>query len=128
MITQQATIVAIAGNGQSCYSGDNGAASSATLSFPISIAACGGNVIISDTNNRVLRKVDGAGIIRTIAGTGAYGYSGDGGPAIAAVIAKPWTVTVEASGSILFVDYDNDVIRRIDAAGVIRTVAGNHQV
>lgn len=63
-------------------------------------------------------------IITTIAGTGVSGYSGDAGPATAATIHNPYGIAVDHSGNTYFVDYGNHVVRKIDASGVITTIAG----
>ncbi len=69
--------------------------------------------------------VAAANVVNTIAGTGAPGYSGDGGPALAATLNDPHGIAVAADGTIYFADTGNFVIRKIDTSGVITTVAGN---
>ena len=128
-VSTQGILTTIAGTGQSGYSGDNGPAIAAKLNGPIGVAVDGaGGVIIADSSNYVIRRVDLSGIIRTIAGNGQYGFGGDNATATSATLGKPWTVTVDAAGNILFVDYDNARIRRIDSKGIIATVAGNGQI
>lgn len=108
------------------YAGDNGPATSALLYFPLSVTIDpSNNIIIADTSNNVLRIVNGSGVIKTLAGVGKPGFGGDNGPATSALLEKPWTVSADSQGNILFVDYDNDVIRKVDTRGVITTVAGN---
>jgi trimeric autotransporter adhesin len=63
-------------------------------------------------------------IITTIAGTGAAGYSGDGGQATSAELNLPHGIDIDAAGNIFFADHDNNRIRKIDLSGVITTVAG----
>lgn len=87
-----------------------------------------GNIYISDDISNVVRKVNSAGIITTIAGTGVAGYSGDGGPATAAELHSPAGVSFDNAGNIYIGDVDNYRLRKIDAAGVITTVAGNGTV
>jgi hypothetical protein len=84
-----------------------------------------GNIYFSDINNRRIRKVNMAGIISTVGGNGSTGYSGDGGPATAAALNAPYGVATDASGNLYFADELNYRIRKIDAAGIISTVAGN---
>jgi uncharacterized repeat protein (TIGR01451 family) len=86
-----------------------------------------GNFYIADTQNSRIRKVAAAtGIITTVAGTGIYGSGGDGGPAIAATIASPRGIAVDASGNIYLANVGNDSIRKVAAAtGIITRVAGN---
>src|ERR1700748_2977681 len=75
-------ITTIAGNGTTGYTGDGGAAVSATFNAPSCVAVDGfGNVYIGDQENNCVRKVDPSGIITTVAGNGTAGYTGDGSPA-----------------------------------------------
>jgi hypothetical protein len=82
------TITTVAGNGLFGYSGDGGPAIAAKFKYPTSVAAdASGNLYIGDGDSaNCVRKVNAAGIITTFAGTGAAGYSGDGGPATAAML------------------------------------------
>jgi hypothetical protein len=84
------TISTVAGNGVAGYSGDNGPASSAIFNGPLGVAVDGGgNWYVFDTLNNRIRKVTSNGTITTFAGTGAAGFSGDGGPAVAALLNQP---------------------------------------
>ena len=119
-------ITTFAGNGVIGFSGDGGPATAAQLSNPIGVAVDGaGNVYIADQNNHVIRKVNSSGIISTYAGNAAHGYTGDGGPATAATLYYPIGVAVDASGNLFIADNQNDVIRKVNTAGIISTVAGN---
>jgi gliding motility-associated-like protein len=123
-ITAQ-SIITIAGNGNPGYSGDGGAATAAELKGPGGIVIDpSGNLIFADLNNNVIRKISALGIITTIAGTGAVGYSGDGGPATAAKLSAPTGLVIDQEGNIFFSDQLNDVIRKISTDGMITTVAG----
>ncbi|MCD6012771.1 MAG: S-layer protein [Flavipsychrobacter sp.] len=118
-------ITRVAGNGGAGYSGDGGAATAAKLNCPTSIALdASGNLLIADYGNHVIRKVTPAGIISTIAGTGTAGYSGDGGAVAAATLNKPYGVRVYGP-DIFITDYGNNVVRKVNASGIITTVAGN---
>src|SRR5712692_10218672 len=64
------------------------------------------------------------GTITTVAGTGANGFSGDGGPATKARLAFPFSVVVDAAGNVLIADTDNNRVRKVSPAGMISTVAG----
>ena len=109
------------------YSGDGGLAVNAALSNePYGVAVdSSGNLYIADTYNNTIRKIDAAGIITTIAGNFAPGYSGDGGPATNAQLNLPHGVAVDATGNIFVADSANNRIRRIAPDGIITTVAGN---
>ena len=120
-------ITTIAGNGTLGYSGDGGAATSAELSMPYSVALdSSGNIYIADWGGSVIRKVNAStGIISTIAGTGTQGYSGDDGPATSAQISAPYGIAVDTSGNVYFSDENNNRIRKVTASsGVISTIAG----
>ena len=115
----------IAGTGNEGFSGDNGPAVSAQLSYPTEVGVDGmGNIYIPDQFNRRIRKIDNAGIITTIAGDGTFGYSGDGGPAVAARIGVVYQVKVDAAGQIFIPDEGSNVVRKIDCSGIITTYAG----
>lgn len=119
-------ISTVAGTGTSGYSGDNEPATMANLQSPQGIAIdSSGNLYIADTGNNVIRKVDTAGLINTVAGTGAGGYSGDGDDATLAKLYAPKRVSVDSSGNLYISDYMNSRIRKVDTAGQISTVAGS---
>ena len=122
---QSGIITTVAGNGNGTYSGDGGAATSASF-FPAGVAVdASGNLFIADYLNNRIRKVSAGGIITTVAGTGTQGFSGDGGPAISAELNKPNGVAVDASGNLFIADDYNQRIRKVSAGGIITTVAGD---
>ena len=84
-----------------------------------------GNLYIADRSNHRIRKVDASGTITTIAGSGTAGFAGDGGPATAAQLNTPYDVAVDGSGNLYIADSQNHRIRKVDASGVITTVAGS---
>lgn len=125
-ISASGIITTVAGNGEQGFGGDGGPATSAQINNPRSVAALpDGGFVIPDSNNHRVRRVSSAGIITTIAGTGAQGFSGDGGAATAAEISVPFAVAPTADGGFLIADIGNDRIRKVSAAGMITTVAGN---
>ncbi len=84
-----------------------------------------GNYYIADTDQNVIRKVNTAGTITTVAGTGGQGYAGDGGPATAALLDSPGGVAVDSTGNIYIADTHNNAIREVSAStGDISTIAG----
>ncbi|MGZ4098628.1 MAG: T9SS type A sorting domain-containing protein, partial [Bacteroidia bacterium] len=117
-------ITTIAGTGNPGYSGDGGPATSADLYNPASVCIdTYGNVYFPATEKGVIRKVDAiTGIISVYAGTGTPGFSGDGGPAVAAQI-NCGSITIDAANNIYFADSYR--IRKINPAGIINTIAGN---
>lgn len=122
-------ITTVAGNGIPGYSGDGGAATSASLNYPSGVALdTAGNLYIADGDNNRIRKVTAAtGIITTIAGTGIQGYSGDGGDATLAELYCPYQVTIDKAGNLYIADEGNNCIRKLTATtGVITTVPGNN--
>ncbi len=115
-------IVTVAGNGG--FSGDAGAATSATLSDPIGAAMdAAGNIYVTDANSNRVRKVSG-GIITTVAGNGTSGFSGDGGPATSASLNYPSGLAVDAVGNLYIADTNNNRIRKV-SGGTITTIAGD---
>ena len=120
-------ITTVAGNGTAGYSGDGGPATAAMLNQPEGVALdpTSGNLIIADSQNRRVRKVDSSGNITTIAGTGVEGYSGDGGPAVSAMLHRAVDLAIDISGNIYFADSVDNRVRKIDNSGNITTVAGN---
>ena len=132
-VDAEGVISTVAGDGTEGYSGDGGAAVAAQLYAPFGVALdAAGNLYIADTRNNRIRKVDAAGSISTVAGGGsglgdggAAGFSGDGGPAVAAHLNRPIDVAPDAAGNLYIADTFNNRIRKVDAAGVISTVAGD---
>ncbi len=120
------TVSVVAGTGDSGYSGDGSLAREARLNNPFDLAfAPDKSLVFSDTFNHCVRRIDAAnGIISTICGTGAEGFSGDGGPALRAQLNQPYGVAIDRSGRVFFADRLNWRVRVIDAAGVVSTLAG----
>ncbi len=119
------TISTIAGTGEAGFSGDNGPASSAKLNFPRGLALdSAGSLYIADSLNFRIRKVTSQGSISTIAGMGAYGKSGDSGPATSATIGLVQSIAVDGAGNLFFTDIYNHCVRKIMPNGIISTVAG----
>lgn len=120
------TITTFGGAGTPGFSGDGGSATSAQMNSPYDVAADGaGNVYVADTLNHRVRKIDAAGTITTVAGTGVLGFAGDGGAATAARLHYPIGLDLDAAGNLYIADYGNHRVRRVDTSGTISTVAGN---
>jgi len=124
-VTADGTITTIAGNGIPSFWGDGGPATAANLQYPTGVALDhDGNVFIADAANHRIRRIDPAGTITTVAGTGAAGFAGDGGPATEAKLHKPTGVAVSRKGELFIADEYNHRIRRVGPHGRISTVAG----
>jgi len=124
-VTPAGIITTVAGSGGGRgYSGDGGPATSAQLARPDGLAIdVAGDLFIADAGNNVIRKVTPKGIITTVAGDGAAGYSGDGGSATSASLNSPGAIAVDAAGDLFIADAYNQVIRKVSPAGIITTVA-----
>lgn len=124
-ISPAGIITTVAGTGVAGFNGDGIQATSAQLASPRGVAVDeAGSVYISDTLNHRIRKVDPSGIITTVAGTGAAGFSGDGGQATSAQLSQPRGVDVDGAGNVYIADLGNERVRKVDPNGVITTLAG----
>jgi DNA-binding beta-propeller fold protein YncE len=120
-------IATVAGNGERGVPADGAVAAAAPLVDPRAVAADSrGNVYILERSGNALRVVDRAGKIRTVAGTGKPGFSGDGGDAKLAELRGPKHICVDRDDNVLIADAENNVIRKYVAAdGRIVRVAGS---
>lgn len=117
----------VIGNGSPAAGGDGGPIAEAIFGSIFALARDSAqNLYVADGYGQKIRRIDPSTFnITTIAGTGAAGYSGDGGPAIAANLSTPVGLFIDGANNIFFTDSENHRVRRIDAAtGVITTVAG----
>jgi sugar lactone lactonase YvrE len=104
-VSADGIIRTVAGSGVRGFSGDGGLAPEASLNYPVGLAVdTVGNLFIADTGNYRVRKVDGSGIISTVAGTGMNPYAGDGVPAATTGLRGPAGVAVDAAGNLLISD------------------------
>jgi hypothetical protein len=128
MVSNSGTITTVAGNGNCCYSGDGGAATKAELYYPTGVAVdASGNLYIADIYNERIRQVAN-GTITTVAGSGSYGYSGDGSSAIGATFRYPSAISVDAAGNVAVVDQNNNAVRLLTPAGAqpVLTIQSTH--
>ena len=125
-ITADGRVSVIAGNGLQGNKG-NGIAVNSQLNNPhgICLDKSGKNLFIADTYNNVIKKVDKNGYITTVAGNGLAGYKGDGGLATAANLNLPYGISTDNNGNLFIADTYNNVIRKVDANGIISTIVGN---
>lgn len=118
------TIDTFAGTGEAIHNGDGGPASQAGVFGARAVAfAPDGSLYVMERQGSCIRRIR-AGLIETVAGTGARGYAGDGGHARDAVFAAPKEMAVDAEGNIYVVDTENHAIRMIDArTWIVTTIA-----
>ncbi|HLB36951.1 MAG TPA: RHS repeat-associated core domain-containing protein [Gemmatimonadales bacterium] len=120
-------ITTVAGTGTAGFSGDGGLATAAQLNTPLDVAVgVDGSLYIADAGNSRIRRVGLDGIVGTFAGDGTFGSGGDGGPAVAAQLAVPGSVTAAPDGSVYIGD-DGDFpvrVRKVSPDGRIATVMG----
>jgi uncharacterized protein (TIGR03437 family) len=129
VVNPAGTIVTIAGNGTEGFSGDGGAATSATLNYPEGVRVnAAGQIYIADAENNRVRVVT-SGNISTLTGDGVNGFSGDGGLAVNAVLNTPWSVALDPSGNLLIGDSVNNRVRKVTLAALAPpTLAANGTV
>ncbi len=122
-------IVSVAGNGRRGFGGDGSPARLATLDNPFGvIRGPDGALWFCEYTGQRIRRIARDGTISTLAGTGAKGYTGDGGPALQATFNLPHEIRFDARGNLFVADMANHAIRRIDLrTGVITTLAGDGQ-
>lgn len=120
-------IVTVAGGARTAYTGDGGPATHAGISRAVEGLTVGpeGSLYITDTLNHRIRRVDGVGTIRTVAGRGKQGFSGDGGRATEADINTPEAIAVAPDGTMYVADSGNNRLRVVRPDGVIQTLAGD---
>ncbi len=123
-------LTVLAGTGHQGFAGDGGSATAAELNTPSGIVADSlGNVFIADSGNGRVRRIAAAdGTITTIAGSGVAGFSGDGGPAVAAAMRAPGALAIDnSSGALYIADSGNHRVRKLLSNGTIATIAGDGQ-
>lgn len=127
-VAPDGTISIFAGTGEGGSEGEDGPATEAELSEPTDVAVDdAGNVYIADPFSDRVLIVGLDGVLARFAGSGETGYSGDGGPATMAELFDPAAIALGPDGEVYIADQTNDVIRRVDAEGIIQTVVGTGQ-
>ena len=107
------------------FVGDGGPALAALLSQAEGIAVDGsGAIYVADAEDNRVRKITPDGIIQTVAGTAIAGFSGDGGPAQAALLSHPYGIALDSAGNLYIADLGNARVRKVSVDGTIQTVAG----
>ena len=124
------TISTFAGTGEGKHSGDSGPATAAGIHGARAVkVTADGTVDILERQGSTMRAVDPrSGVITTLAGTGALGYSGDNGPALAAVFSAPKEMAIDRDGNLLIVDTENHAVRLINMrTRTVVTIAGGRK-
>jgi hypothetical protein len=96
--------------------------------FALPLFAAVGLAALTSSGVGTAQETATPGTIKTVAGTGQAGFSGDGGPATQARLAFPFSVVVDATGNVLIADTDNNRVRKVSPSGMISTVAGTGQL
>ena len=118
-------ITTVAGKAPTGGGGDGGPAALAQFRLPSGMVRdAPGNTYVADTGPGRVRKIDTAGRVVTVAGSGMRGPLGDGGPATAAYLRDPRAVAVDGTGNVFISDTSNGRVRKVDTAGIITTIAG----
>ena len=127
-ISAEGVVSTLAGNGSAGFSGDGGPATQAVLNEPYEVRFDpAGNCFTVERLNHCVRRIDGkTGTISTVAGTGGKaGFGGDGGPATAALLSEPHSITFDRAGDLYICDIRNHRVRRVSMkTGIITTFAG----
>ena len=126
-VSPSGSVTPIAGVAASGYSGDGGPALNAqfNVAFGLAFDNKSGTLYVADNSNHRVRAISSTGIVRTVAGTGVPGFSGDGGLGIAAQLNYPTGVAVDAAGNVYIADSANARIRMLTPSGLISTVGGS---
>lgn len=124
-IDTKGIITTIAGNGDHKDSGDGGPALEAGIRSMDDLAISpDGEIYIAGANTHRVRKITKDGKIVAVAGRGYMGYSGDGGPAVKAMLKQPTALAFDSKGNLYISDLGNNRIRKVDTHGIITTYAG----
>jgi sugar lactone lactonase YvrE len=119
-------LTVIAGTGEGGFSGDGGPATKAQLNAPHDLTFdANGRLLIADTFNHRIRRIDRQGVITTIAGSGNAPTTVYDAPAPKDALNNPQGVAVDGAGNILIADTYNRVVRRLDRSGILTVIAGS---
>src|SRR5258708_26699738 len=120
-------ITTIAGTGTAGFWGDGGPGTAGQVNNPYGLTiGPDGALYFCEVDNHRVRRLDlKTHMLSTVAGSGKQGYSGDGGPALAASLNQPYEVRFDKAGDMFFVEMQNHIVRRVDGkTKIISTVAG----
>ena len=124
-IDSNEVVTTIVGSGALGNTGDGGLATQASIGVLTGLATDSHNNVYFADSNSVVRMVDSAGIIHTVAGNGTQSFGGDGGAATSAQLSAPQGLAIDDSGNLYIADEFNNRIRKVDAGGIITTFAGS---
>jgi sugar lactone lactonase YvrE len=125
MVSPNGVIRTVVGTGVGGFNGDGLAGTATRINRPKAVRVSGSTMWFADGDNNRIRQLDlVTGLVRTVAGTGAAGSAGDGGPATQARISGPRMIVLDSVGNLYIADSFNHRIRRVGTNGVITTVAG----
>jgi sugar lactone lactonase YvrE len=125
-VSTNGIITTVVGVGSQGFNGDNLPATNALIDYPVDLCLdAAGNIYFTDYGNQRIRKVSTNGIITTVAGNGNAGYNGDNQPATNAWLNYPNGIAISPAGDLYICELGNQRIRKVSAAGIITTVAGN---
>jgi trimeric autotransporter adhesin len=117
--TPSGALTTIAGNGQQGFCGDNGPAASACFDTPMDVQSDSrGNIYVADTGNHRVRRIDPAGMISTIAGTGQPGRGPDNVAATSSALNNPSALALDAYNDLYIIDWQNYLIRKVTFAAI----------
>lgn len=124
-IEDDGSLVTVMGNGYHAYAVPGANALDTPMENPVDIRYDpDGRICVAELHAARILTLDDNGLVHVIAGTGDIGFSGDGGPAVDAMISQVASIDIAPDGTMYLADTDNDVIRAIDPDGIITTVAG----
>jgi len=126
-VAQNVRIVTTVAGHTWSISGNGGPAAQANINYSDAVAvSAAGNIYIADTYDTQVREINAStGVISVVAGTGQYGFSGDGQLAVNAQLSYFQDIAVDSAGNVYIADTDNNVVRKVSAAtGIITTIAG----
>jgi sugar lactone lactonase YvrE len=129
VVGPDSVITTVAGTGVASYAGDGGPATKAALNQPMGVDVDpAGNILIADTKNQRIRRIDTLGVISTLVGNGGTGWAPDGTAAVRSPLNHPRSVIVDAAGALVLTDTGNCIVRRVTNPGTpgakITTIAG----
>jgi sugar lactone lactonase YvrE len=127
-VDPQGDIHLLVGTGDPSFGADGAPAAQTAIQHPTGLTwDPNGSLVFADFDNNRIRRLKDDGTLETIAGNGQQGFAGDGGPATQASLYNPVDMAFDAQGELFIADFRNQRVRKIDASGIITTIAGTGQ-